>query len=146
MRALNSLGLTLFATTLVVACDSPSGPGSARISETAVLTIEPGNAVVQAGASVKLTATIKDEDGLTTFPVDVSWLSSNQSVAAVHHGGMVQGLSAGQTQISATWKTARGTARVTVTEGTGMRPVSPPCLARAARDHGLLSPRDGGKC
>jgi len=141
MRALNSLGLTLYATTLLVACNSPSGPGMARISETAVLSIKPGNAVVQAGASVKLTATIKDEDGLTTFPVDVSWLSSNQAVAAVHHGGMVQGINAGQTQIFATWRNARATARVTVTDRPDKEPGPPACLKRTSDEGQLLIPK-----
>jgi hypothetical protein len=36
MRASSSLGLTLFTTTLFLACDSPSGPGSGQIPETAV--------------------------------------------------------------------------------------------------------------
>ncbi len=145
MRALHFLGLPLCATTLLAACNSPSGPGLGRVSETAVLTVEPADAVVPAGASVKLTASIEDENGLTTYPVEVSWVSSNQAVAAVHHGGMVHGLSAGRTQIFATWKTARGSAWVTVTQGTGMRPVDPPCLA-PARDHGLVFPPDGKKC
>lgn len=146
MRALHSLGLPLYATTLLAACNSPSGPGLARISTTAVLTVVPANAVVEPGASVQLTARIEDEDGLTTFPADVSWSSSNQAVAAVHHGGIVQGVSAGRARIFATWKTARGSARVTVTQSTGMKPVDPPCLERAARDHGLIFPGDGGKC
>ena len=146
MRALNSLGLSLFATTLVLACDSPSGPGAARISETAVLTIEPDNIVVQGGASAKLTATIKDEDGLTTFPVDVTWSSSNQDVASVQHGGMVQGLHAGQAQIFATWRAATGSARVTVIEGTVKKPLGSPCLVPTTRDHGPTFLKDGGRC
>jgi hypothetical protein len=144
MRALNSLGLTLFATTLVLACESPSGPGG-QIAETAVLTIEPGNATVQGGASVKLTATIKDRNGLTTFPVGVSWLSSNQDVAAVHTGGFVQGLRAGQTEIVATWRNARGVARVTVTERPGK--LAPPACPKLTSDEGeLLIPDGNGKC
>ena len=35
MRVSISLGLTLFTTTLFLACDSPSGPGSGGIPETA---------------------------------------------------------------------------------------------------------------
>jgi hypothetical protein len=145
MRALNSLGLTLFVTAVVLACDSPSGPGSGQISETAILTIEPGTAIVRGGGSVKLTATVKDEDGLATFPVDVSWSSSNQNVAAVHQGGIVRGLTAGQVQIFATWKTARGSAQVTVTQVTGMKP-GPRCLERATSDHGQSLPKDDGEC
>jgi hypothetical protein len=145
MRALNSLGLTLFATTLVLACDSPSGPGMARISETAVLSIQPGNAIVQSGASVKLTARIKDENGLTTFPVGVSWSSSNQAVAAVHTGGSVQGLGAGQTQIIATWRNVRGIARVTVTARPG-KPGTPVCPKLTSDERELLIPGGAGKC
>jgi uncharacterized protein YjdB len=144
MRALNALGLTLFATTLVLACESPSGPGG-QIAETAVLTIEPGNATVQGGASVKLTATIKDRNGLTTFPVGVSWLSSNQDVAAVHTGGFVQGLRAGQTEIVATWRNARGTARVTVTDRPG-KPDAPTCPTLTSDEGELLVPDGNGKC
>jgi hypothetical protein len=144
MRALNSLGLTLFATTLVLACDSPSGPGG-QIAETAVLTIEPGNATLEGGASVKLTATIKDQNGLTTFPVGVSWLSSNQSVAAVHTGGFVQGLRAGQTEIVATWRNARGIARVTVTDRLG-KEAPPLCPKLKADEPELLIPGGYGKC
>jgi hypothetical protein len=144
MRALNSLGLTLFAATLALACDSPSGPGG-EIAETAVLIIEPGNATLQGGASVKLTATIKDQNGVTTFPLGVSWLSSNQSVAAVHSGGFVQGLRAGQTEIVATWRNARGIARVTVTERLGKEP--PPVCPGLTSDEGeLLVPGEDGKC
>jgi uncharacterized protein YjdB len=145
MRALNSLGLTLFATTLVLACDSPSGPGG-QIAETAVLTIEPGNAILQGGASVKLTATIKDQNGLATFPVGVSWLSSNQAVAAVREGGFVQGLRAGQTEIVATWRNARGIARVTVTDRPN-KPDTPTCPNLTADEReDLTIPKGDGKC
>jgi hypothetical protein len=141
-----SLGLPLSVATLLVACNSPSGPGSPRLPESPVLTIEPGNAILQGGASVRLTATIKDEDGLTTFPVGVSWFSSNQAVAAVHTGGFVQGLNAGQTQITATWRNARGTARVTVTDRPREKPDAPPCLKRTAGDRELSIPDGSGKC
>jgi hypothetical protein len=50
---------------------------------------------------------------------------------------MVQGLNAGQAQIFATWGAARGSARVTVIEGTGKRPVGSPCVVPTTRDHGL---------
>jgi hypothetical protein len=145
MRALNSLELTLYATILLVACDSPSGPEMARVSETPVLTVEPGNAIVQSGASVKLTARIKDENGLTTFPVGVSWLSSNQAVAAVRTGGVVQGLHTGQTQIIATWRNARGIAQVTVTDRPG-KEAPPVCPMLTTDERELLIPGGNGKC
>ena len=141
MRAFNSLGLPLFATALILACDSPSGPGG-QIAEPAVLTIEPGNATLQGGSSVKLTATIKDQNGQTTFPVGVSWLSSNQAVAAVQTGGFVQGLRAGRTDIVATWRNARGIARVTVTDRPG-KPDAPTCPMLTSGERELIPEGDG---
>ncbi len=145
MRALNSLGLTVFATTLAMACTSPSGPGGA-VPDSPVMTIEPGSATLPGGSSMKFTATIKDEHGLTTFPVDVSWLSSNQSVAAARAGGVVQGISAGQTQIIATWRNARATARVTVTGRSSKKPDLPACPRVEASGRSLVIPTDGAEC
>ncbi|MBA3319199.1 MAG: Ig-like domain-containing protein [Gemmatimonadales bacterium] len=110
------------------------------------MTIEPGSATLPGGSSMKFTATIKDEHGLTTFPVDVSWLSSNQSVAAARAGGVVQGISAGQTQIIATWRNARATARVTVTGRSSKKPDLPACPRVEASGRSLVIPTDGAEC
>jgi hypothetical protein len=146
MRAVRSLGIVLVTTTLLPACDSPSGPGMSRISQSPVLIVVPGSATLEGGTSMKFTATVTDENGETTFPVDVSWVSSNQAVASVHHDGSVQGLNSGQAQIFATWKTARGSARVTVVGGRAPKPDGGPCQLPAVADADLVFPTGGKTC
>ena len=136
MNASFSLGIPLALATALLGCESPSGTGPSFVTDGPVMTLEPGSVVIKGGTSLKLRATVTGQDGGSTSPENVSWISSNEGVATVHTGGVVQGLSAGQTMIVATWQNTRATAQVTVTGGSsGKAPVA--CL---------VFPKDGGKC
>jgi len=70
----------------------------------------------------------------------------NRLKAAARAGGVVQGISAGQTQIIATWRNARATARVTVTGRSSKKPDLPACPRVEASGRSLVIPTDGAEC
>lgn len=136
MRTAFSPGLPLSVVALLVACGSPAGPGGATL-EVPVLSIEPGNSVVEGGTSLKLTASVRGEDGVASLPTDVTWFSSDQAVASVERGGTVRARQSGQATILANWQGATAIAKVTVTSPGGAKEDPPACL---------VIPKDGGKC
>lgn len=147
MRARNSLGFTLFAATLLVACNSPLGPSSPSTGDSATLTISPETATVQGGSSFQLTAMARDGGGRITRPADVSWFSSNPGVAEVASGGLVQGIAAGETLIYATWGSARAVARITVVGGPKLKPVDEVACGQGvppSHEADLIIPGGGG--
>src|SRR6185295_9443501 len=70
---------------------------------------------VSAGQTVQLTATTKDANGNTLTGRTVTWASSNTSVGTVNGSGLVTGVVAGSTTITATSEGKNGTSAVTVT-------------------------------
>lgn len=98
--------------------------------------IAPDSATVAPGAQYQLTATVTIESGLSQ---DVSWSSSDTTVATVDASGLVTGVSSGFATITATSVTdssRSGTAFVTVSDS------STTAATRATRG---LSRRKGGR-
>ena len=75
------------------------------------ISVSPTTASIAVGAAETLTATVTP----STF-TDVSWTSSNESVATVSAAGVVTGVSAGTATITATAGGKTATCTVTVTE------------------------------
>lgn len=77
--------------------------------------VQPPSATVTLGDSLQLTALIQDDRGFVLRGAEPSWSSSGETIAVVDSGGMVQGLRAGTVDVSASFGTVIGTARITVT-------------------------------
>ena len=79
------------------------------------VTVGPENPTVAVGATTKLTATVKDADGMNIADAEVTWKSSAEAVATVDDNGTVTGVAAGTADITATSGSASGKVKVTVT-------------------------------
>jgi uncharacterized protein YjdB len=86
----------------------------------ATVTVTPNPASVAVGATVQLTATLKDAAGITLTGRTVAWTTSNASFATVNSStGLVSGVAAGSATITATSEGKSGTSAVTVTSTSG---------------------------
>ena len=100
----------------LTACgDSGSGiqiPGASP-GAVAAITVSPSSASIQVRLTVQMAATLVDGQG-NEVSGDVSWTSSDLTVASIDSGGLVTGLVAGAETITATSNTISGGAIVTV--------------------------------
>lgn len=126
VAAVNATGLVtgLVSGSTVVRATVEGKTGSATVTvlppPVASVTVTPAQASIATGASVQLTATLKDASGNTLTGRTVSWASSNGAIATVDATGLVVGQGAGTATISATAETVTGTSTVTITApGTG---------------------------
>jgi uncharacterized protein YjdB len=86
----------------------------------ATVTVAPNPASVAVGATVQLTATLKDAAGITLTGRTVAWTTSNASFATVNSSsGLVTGVAVGSATITATSEGKTGTSAVTVTSTSG---------------------------
>src|SRR6266571_2246137 len=81
----------------------------------ASVTVSPATASVQVGQAVQLTATPKDANGNPLAGRTVTWTSSSTAAATVNSSGLVTGVAAGSTTITATSEGQSGAAAITVT-------------------------------
>jgi alpha-tubulin suppressor-like RCC1 family protein len=81
--------------------------------------IEPGATILDAGASLQLTAVLTDVDGRRVTGRPVAWTSSREDVARVTPNGLIYGMAGGgpESIISATSENLSGTATVSVNRG-----------------------------
>jgi trimeric autotransporter adhesin len=124
----NNAAATVSSTGLVTAV----APGTATITATsegktatvavtvslvpvASITLTPTSATIPAGTQQQFTATLRDSAGVILTGRTIAWTSSSPSVAAVSLVGLVAGLSAGTTTITASSGGQFASARVTVT-------------------------------
>lgn len=147
MRALLPLEVIVSAATLLVACNSTTGPEPPRPDDpgVSVLTVAPSFATIEGERFVKLTAILSGA-AQGAPQSEVVWFSSDTNVAAVRAGGLVEGRKAGRVQISATWESAHGSATVVVLNQVAKKPSFPPCLTRGADAGQLGIPGGDGKC
>ncbi len=150
MRALLPLEVIVSAATLLVACNSTTGPEPPPSDDlgVSVLTVAPSYATIEGNRFVKLTAILSGSATLGVPQSEVAWSSSDTNVATVRDGGLVEGRKAGRVQIAATWQSAHGSATVVVLNQIAKKPApdSPGCLKRQADARQLGIPGDGGKC
>ncbi len=114
--ALPVAGVLLFG--LLQACgggDSsapePKAPAPAKVAS---VTVTPGTATIDVGATTSLSVVIRDAAGATLSGRTVSWTSAAPNVATVNGSGVVTGVSAGTAMISATSEGVTGSANITV--------------------------------
>src|SRR6266568_4712319 len=110
-------GVVVGSTTITATSEGQSGTSVVTVTlvPVASVTVSPAPASVQAGQTVQLTATPKDANGNTLTGRTVTWASSNTSVGTVNASGLVTGVVAGSTTITATSEGKSGTSAVTVT-------------------------------
>jgi hypothetical protein len=145
MRAQYPFTALLSAAALLAACETntspdlpPDEPGPT------VMNVAPSFVTIEGERFIKLTAILSGSAAEAPQEL-VTWSSSDTNVATVARGGLVQGRKAGQALITASWKSARGSATVVVQSPIIMKPVSPPCLANSTKA-ALRTSDGGGKC
>src|SRR5256884_135616 len=107
------------STTITATSEGQSGRSAVTVTAgplpVASVTLSPASASVPIGQAVQLTATPKDASGNPLTGRTVTWASSNTSVGTVNASGLVTGVVAGSTTITATSEGQSGTSVVTVT-------------------------------
>ena len=115
-------GVAAGTVTITATCAGKSG--SATVTVTAppppapvvtTVTVSPQAPSIVAGATVTLSAVVKDQNGNVMSGQTVTWSSNNQSVATVNASGVVSGVAAGSASVTATCQTKSGSSTVTVT-------------------------------
>jgi hypothetical protein len=113
----------------VVAGCSSDGSGGGGSSDAVLKSIQitPDNSILLKGAALQLKAAGTYSDSSTRdITAEVSWFSSVSGVASVNSSGLVAGLTAGTTVISATKGGITDTTNVNVTEKTAALVPDPP--------------------
>ena len=96
-----------------------SAPAPAPVATVSVL---PASSTLLVGATVQLSATMRDANNNVLTGRVVTWASANPGIASVSSTGLVRGVGAGSTTITATSETKTGTA----TENVQAPPPPPP--------------------
>ena len=105
--------------TITATTSGKSGTSSVTVTTppppaVATVSVSPPSASVVAGATLLLTATVKDSQGNTLSGQTVTWSTSNASAATVSANGVVTGVAAGSATITATSSGKTGTSTITV--------------------------------
>jgi len=112
-------GIAAGAATITATCAGKSG--TAAITVTAAppvvttVTVAPPGASINVGATVTLTATVKDAQGNVMTGQTITWSSSNTAIATVSSSGVVTGVAPGSATVTATCSGKTGSSAVTVT-------------------------------
>src|SRR5437773_145240 len=115
VSVLNNLGLDANAGTATVCNVSVSPWTPPQPAPVASLTVSPAATSVSVGATVQLTATLKDASGNVLTGRSLTWASSTLGMATVSTGGLVTGVAVGAATITATSEGHTGSSAVTVT-------------------------------
>ena len=127
-RTLIRLSAALAGVALVWACggDSPTAPPTPEPARPATVTVSPAPADLTAlGATVQLTAEVRDQNAGVMAGATVTWSSGDTSVATVDASGLVTAVGNGTATITASTGSASGSAVVTVTQSVATVEVSP---------------------
>ncbi len=112
-------GVAAGSATVTATCAGKSGSASLTVTSqppvVTTVTVAPATPSLAVGATVTLTATVKDAQGNTMTGQTVSWSTSNAAIATVNSTGLVTGVAAGIATITATSSGKSGTSSVTVT-------------------------------
>ncbi len=122
-RSIAGLGVV---TALLISCDRPEslGPGGSPLQQF-VVSIAPDRDSVAVGATLALTATVRDGRGTVRGDQPVSWSSLTPQIASVDNIGLVTGLSVGTANVVARVGANADTATLFVQEGTLVLSVAP---------------------
>ena len=148
VNAAESGGLADTAAVTITSTPPPPPPPPPPLPEpVASVTVTPATASVQVGATVQLSAVLRDAAGNTLTGRTVTWSSSSSSTAAVSATGLVTGVAAGPATITAASEGKSGTSGVTVT----VVPVASVAVSPASASLTVggtvqltATPRDGG--
>jgi len=103
---------TALLTLTLIGCSSE--PVSPDLVPVASVTLEPAAPVVGVGKTAPLTATTKGQDGTVLPNRTITYASANSAIATVDEHGVVTGVAAGSTQITATSEGKSGSVTLTV--------------------------------
>jgi uncharacterized protein YjdB len=104
--------------TITATSEGKSGTSSVTVTLVPVASVEvaPPSATIEVGATVQLSATLKDSNGNPLTGRTVTWTTSDATIATVDATGLVSGKApGGPVTITATSEGKAGTAAVTVT-------------------------------
>ena len=79
------------------------------------ITLKPANPSIGKGGTQQFTATGTNDDGSTVNPKNLTWTSSDKTIATVNSSGLAKAVTPGSATITATSGTVSGTATLTVT-------------------------------
>ena len=116
-RTLIRLSAALTGVALVWACggDSPTAPPTPEPARPTTVTVSPATADLTAlGATVQLTAEVRDQNARVMAGATVTWSSGDTSVATVDASGLVTAVGNGTATITASAGSGQGTAEITV--------------------------------
>lgn len=104
------------STTITATSEGKSGAATVTITKVAVgsVTIEPSGPSILPGANISLGATVRDVNGNVVTDRLVTWSSSNFAVATISSSGVLTGVAAGTTTITANSEGKAGTTVATV--------------------------------
>ena len=113
--------------------DGPAEPAAPEVPGPTTVQVSPATAELAAlGDTVRLAATVLDQNGQTMTGVSVSWSSGDASVAAVDGSGLVTSAGNGEAAIAAVSGGATGSVAVTVAQRTAQVRVSPDSVTLVA--------------
>ena len=96
---------------------TPDPPAPPPTPVATSITVAPAShTLASVGATIQLTATVRDQNNNPMTGQTVNWTSANTAVATVSGTGMVKAVSNGTSQITARSGNASGTASITVAE------------------------------
>ena len=114
-------GVAAGTATITATCAGVSGTASVTVTAApppppvvTSVTVAPSTPSVNAGSTVTLTATVKDQNGNVMTGQTITWSTSNSAIATVNASGVVSGVAAGTATITATCSAKSGSATVTV--------------------------------
>ena len=114
------------ATLWAYACGDGTTEPPPYFPEPTTVTVSPGTAELNAlGATVQLSAEVRDQNGAVMARATVTWASSNAAVATVGVAGLVTAVANGTATITATAGDASGSATVTVAQEVSAVKVAP---------------------
>ena len=119
-RTMIRLSAMLAAVALAKGCGDgndpgPTAPPPPEPARPATVTVSPATAGLSAlGATVQLTAEVRDQNASVMPGAAVTWSSGDASVATVDASGLVTGVGVGVTTITASAGSGQGTAEITV--------------------------------
>ena len=112
-------GIAGGSATITATCAGKSGTSSVTVTlpppVVTTVTVAPSTASIAVGATVALSATVKDAQGNVMTGQTITWSTSNAAAATVNSSGVVTGVAGGSATITATTASKSGTSSITVT-------------------------------
>ena len=135
-RILILVPATLSATLWAYACgDGTTAPPTLRPPRPTTVAVTPATTQLTAlGATVQLSAEVRDQNGQVMAGAAVTWSSSTTSIATVSGSGLVTAAGNGTVTIAASAGGASGTAAVTVTQDVSAVAITPAAHTLVAGD------------